>query len=518
MEGEYIIGIDIGTSGCKSILIDGKGEVIGSTLEGYQLLIPQPGWAEQHPADWWKSVQTCVQQLLQETGISGDDIKAVGLSGQMHGLVALDKDCQVLRPAILWNDQRTMPQCQRIHEIVGGIPRLLELTNNQMLPGYTGGKIMWVREHEPELYEKTRLFLNPKDYVRYLLTGELATDVSDASGTGLFDVRQRRWCDEILTLLDIPRDILPYYFESSEITGQITKRASEATGLPVGLPVVGGGGDAVIQTTGVGLVKPGILGTIIGTGGIVAMGLDRFHPNIDGRLQIFCNNSPDTWHVMGVTLAAGGSYRWFRDALCEVEKKKAKQTGQDVYQVLEEVASIAPAGCRGLIFLPYLIGERCPYTDPAARGGFIGLGLYHGRPEITRAILEGVVFSLKDVFELISTMELSVTEIRTSGGGSLSPLWRQIEADVFQCPVTTVSGSREGGAYGAALVAGVGVGIWPDVEEAVKVLKIKTETFPEGKNKGIYENLYGIYRDLYKALKPSFDAIASINISGGKEG
>jgi len=508
MVGEYLIGIDIGTSGCKSILIDGEGKVIGYSLQEYPLLSPRPGWTEQDPADWWKAVQVSVWRLLRKTGISSNAVKCLGLSGQMHGLVALDKDCQVLRPAILWNDQRSMLQCQRIHEIVGGIPRLLELTNNQMLPGYTGGKILWMREQEPKLYKRTRLFLNPKDYIRYVLTGEFATEVSDASGTGLFDVRQRRWCDQLLTLLNIPIKRLPRCFESPEITGRITKTASEVTGLPVGLPVVGGGGDAVIQTTGMGLVKPGILGITIGTAGIVAMGLDRFHPNTDGRLQIFCNNSPGTWHVMGVTLAAGGSYRWFRDALCEVEKEKARQMGQEVYQIMEEIASAAPAGSRGLIFLPYLIGERCPYSDPAARGGFIGLSLQHGRPEITRAILEGVVFSLRDVFELINTMESSVKEIRTSGGGSLSSLWRQIQADVFQCPVITVSGSREGGAYGAALVAGIGVGIWKSVNEAVKVLKIETETIPDPRNKQVYEKLYGVYHGLYKTLKPSFDAIA----------
>ena len=510
MAGEYIMGIDIGTSGCKSILIDSDGKVTGSSLQEYPLLTPRPGWVEQNPWDWWKAVQAGINQLLQETGISGNAVKGLGLSGQMHGLVALGKDLQILRPAILWNDQRTMSQCEYIHEVVGGIPKLVELTNNQMLPGYTGGKILWMREHEPKLYEKTRVFLNPKDYIRYLLTGEFATEVSDASGTGLFDVRQRRWCDKLLSLLDIPRECLPRCFESPEITGKITKTASETTGLPAGLPVVGGGGDAVVQTTGMGLVKPDILGTTIGTAGIVAMGLDRFHHNADGWLQVFCNNSPDMWHVMGVTLAAGGSYRWFRDVLCGAEKEKARQTGKDVYQILEEIASESLPGSRGLIFFPYLIGERCPYTDPSARGAFIGLGLYHKRPEITRSILEGVVFSLKDVFELLKTMGSTVTEIRTSGGGSLSPLWRQIQADVFQCPVTTVSGSREGGAYGAALVAGAGAGIWSSVEEAVKVVKIETKTVPQAQNKGVYENLYGVYHNLYKALKPSFDAVAGI--------
>ncbi len=504
----YLMGIDIGTTGCKSVLIDADGTVRGSSLEEYPLMTPRPGWAEQDPADWWQAVQSGVRRLLKETGAPGNEVAGVGLSGQMHGLVALDGGHRVLRPAILWNDQRTGPQCRRIHELVGGVPSLLELTNNQMLPGYTGGKILWLRQEEPELYDRAHVFLNPKDYVRHCLTGELATEVSDASGTGLFDVRRRRWCGELLDLLDIPAERLPDCFESPEVTGRTTDAASEATGLPAGLPVVGGGGDAVIQTTGMGLVKSGILGTILGTAGIVAMGLERFRPNADGRLQVFCNNSPGTWHVMGVTLAAGGSYRWFRDALCEADREKAAQTGRDAYEVMEEAASAAPAGSGGLIFLPYLMGERCPYPDPNARGGLVGLGLHHGRAEITRAILEGVVFSLRDVSELIGAAQGPITEIRTSGGGSLSPLWRQIQADVFQCPVTTVSGSREGAAYGAALVAGVGVGIWPSVEEAVEVLRIETETGPNPQNGEVYEGLYRIYRGLYGALKPSFDALS----------
>ena len=513
MAREYTVGIDVGTSGCKSILIDNEGNVAGSALEEYPLLTPRPGWAEQNPADWWQAARTGLQRLLRETRIPGSAIKSLGLSGQMHGLVALSKDFQVLRPAILWNDQRTEPQCQHIHELAGGIPALLELTNNRMLPGYTGGKILWMRENEPELYRELRFILNPKDYIRYLLTGELATEVSDASGTGLFNVRERRWSDRLLDLLEIPRELLPRCFESPEITGRISEAGSEATGLPRGLPVVGGGGDAVVQTTGTGLVKPGILGTTIGTAGNVTMGLDRFYPNAGGKLQIFCNNSPDTWHAMGVTLAAGGSYRWYRDVLCETEKEKAKQAGKDVYEILEGVAAASPPGSGGLLFLPYLMGERCPYADPAARGAFIGLTLYHGRPEITRAILEGVVFSLKDVSELIATMGISAKEIRTSGGGSLSPLWRQIQADVFQCPVTTVSGSGEGGAYRAALVAGVSCGFWPTVEEAVKILKQETETLPDPINKEVYENLYGVYRSLYSRLKPSFAALASLDVS-----
>ncbi len=515
MPDAYLLGIDIGTSGCKSILIDHQGNVIGSNVQEYSLLTPQPGWAEQKPSHWLSGVYAGIRELLAQTRVRTDKIRSLGLSGQMHGLVALDKDYKILRPAILWNDQRSVQQCQRIYEIVGSVENLLGLTNNKMLPGYTGGKILWMRENEQELYDKTRLFLNPKDYVRYELTGEIATEVSDASGTGLFDVKKRCWCDPLLDLLEIPRERLPKCFESTEITGHINKRASELTGLPEAIPVVGGGGDAVVQTTGMGLVVPSILGTIIGTSGIVALGLDKFEQNPDGRLQVFCNNSVDTWHAMGVTLAAGGSYRWYKDALCQAEKRMAEEHGCSVYRIMEKNATAAPPGSKGLIFLPYLIGERCPYADPNARGALIGLGLHHGRSEITRAVMEGVVFSLKDVYELIRTMGFSISQIRTSGGGALSPLWRQIQADVFQCPVTTVSGSGEGGAYGAALLAGVGMGIWGNLEQAVNVLKVETETLSDPKNRTVYEDMYGVYRELYKALKPSFDsfALADQNIS-----
>ena len=320
MADEYLIGIDIGTSGCKSILIDDRGNIIGSNVQEYPLFTPKPGWAEQNPSDWWSSVQASIRKLIEQTAVDSGSIKALGLSGQMHGLVALDKDYKVLRPAILWNDQRTVEQCQSIYEKVGGVDKLMELTNNKMLPGYTGGKILWMCENEPEIYDKTRLFLNPKDFIRYELTGEVATEVSDASGTGLFDVKRRCWSEKLLDALQISKDCLPKCFESTEITGRICKKASELTGLFDGIAVVGGGGDAVIQTTGMGLVVPSILGTIIGTSGIVALGLDRFEQNPDGRLQVFCNNSADTWHAMGVTLAAGGSYRWYRDTLCQAEK------------------------------------------------------------------------------------------------------------------------------------------------------------------------------------------------------
>ena len=509
MAHQYVAGIDIGTSGCKTLIIDDRGRVVARATEEYPLSTPHPGWSEQDPERWWQAVRTTVQRVTHEFEDTGA-IKGLGLSGQMHGLVALDSSGHVLRPAILWNDQRTGRQCQEIHQAVGGIAELLKLTNNQMLPGYTGGKILWVRQNEPAIYEKIRFCLNPKDYIRLRLTGEYATEVSDASGTGLFDVRGRMWCRPLLELLDIPGDWLPRCYESPEISGRLMPNVASDLGLPADLPVAGGGGDAVVQTTGTGLVREGILGTTIGTAGIVAMALNRFYDNPEGRLQVFCNNMPGTWHTMGVTLAAGGSLRWVRDMLAGAEREVAKWTGEDVYDVIAREASRALPGSEGLLFLPYLIGERCPYPDPNARGGFIGLTLRHNRSSIMRSVLEGVIFSLRDVSRLIEKMGLPITQIRTSGGGALSSLWRQIHADVFDREVITVSGSAEGGAYGAALVAGAGVGIWPSVAEASQVVAAETNARPIPEHVAVYQRLFPIYSGFYKALKESFDRIAAI--------
>jgi xylulokinase len=509
MNKAYVIGIDIGTSGCKTLIIDQFGEIAAGALAEYPLSTPRPGWSEQNPEDWWQAVKTTLKQALK--GFDHPEaIKGIGLSGQMHGLVALDKEMKVLRPCILWNDQRTEKQCREIHDAVGGVEELLKLTNNRMLPGYTGGKILWVRENEPHLYEKFQIILNPKDYIRYRLTGESATEVSDASGTGLFDVRRREWSFTLLDKLHIPREWVPRCYESSEISGQLKGRLASELGLNKGLPVAGGGGDAVVQTTGTGLVEPGIVGTTIGTAGIVAMALDDCKANPEGKLQVFCNNMPDKWHTMGVTLAAGGSLRWIRDTLGASESEVARSLDVDVYELLGKAAARAKPGSEGLFFLPYLMGERCPHPDPHARGGFVGLTLRHDRRDILRSVFESVIYSLRDVVELIREMGYSITQVRTSGGGALSSLWRQIHADVFNSEVITVSGSSEGGAYGAALVAGAGVGLWQDVEEAVGVLKTETKDVPIGENVALYNRLFPIYRNLYGALKGSFDRISEI--------
>ena len=509
MSKQYIIGTDIGTSGCKTLIIDHEGRVVRRAVKEYPLSTPCPGWSEQEPGHWWQAVLATLKMVLDDFK-AVNDIKGIGLSGQMHGLVALDGNGQVLRPSILWNDQRTGEQCRKIHELAGGIDGLLKLTNNQMLPGYTGGKILWLRENEPENYEKTRIILNPKDYIRYRLTGEYATEVSDASGTGLFNVRERKWSYSLLEKLDVAKDLLPACYESPEVSGSLLKNIATELGLPAGMPVAGGGGDAVVQTTGTGLVEPGILGTTIGTAGVGAMALDQCYANPQGKLQVFCNNMPDKWHTMGVTLAAGGSLRWVRDMLGGSENEVARWLGKDVYELYSDEAALAEPGCEGLLFLPYLIGERCPHPDPKARGGFIGLTLRHDRRSMLRSVLEGAIFSIKDVARLIEEMGIKIHQIRTSGGGALSDLWRQIHADVFNSEVITVSGSAEGGAYGAALVAGAGVGVWQSVEEAVQVIKTEKITLPDEKNIEIYRKLFPIYSDLYHQLKGTFDKLADI--------
>jgi xylulokinase len=379
-----------------------------------------------------------------------------------------------------------------------------------MLPGYTAGKILWLRDEEPQNYERIRVILNPKDYIRFRLTGGFVTEVSDASGTGLFDVERRVWCSQLLELLDIPTEWLPTCHESPEVTGRVTKRAARETGLRAGVEVVGGGGDAVIQTTGTGILEPGILGTTIGTAGNVTMALDRFSINPEGKLQVFCNNMPGRWHAMGVTLSAGGSLRWLKDILGGNRREGLGGTEKNIYEILTKAAEQARPGSEDLIFLPYLTGERCPHSDPNARGVFIGITLLHKRSHMIRSVLEWVMFNLWDVTQVMREMGVSITRVRTSGGGALSPLWRQIHADIFNQTVYTVSGSGEGGAYGAAFLAGAGVGVWSSLEEALSILKIETETHPIVENILLYERLYQVYRDLYERLKPTFDEISSV--------
>ncbi len=510
MASVYLLGLDIGTSGTKALLLDQDGRILTTHTEEYPLSIPKPGWAEQDPEHWWQASLCCIGQVLKKSGVSPSAIRGISLSGQMHGLVALDAAGQSIRPAILWCDQRTEAQCAQVLQAAGGLDGLLAMTNNNMLTGYTGGKILWLRDQEPEHYARLHAFLNPKDYILYRLTGEQVTEISDASGTGFFDVRNRRWHDGLIQRLGLSRSIFPRCAESCDVSGQVTAEVAAISGLAVGTPVVAGGGDAVIQTTGMGLTKPGILGVVIGTSGVVAMGLDKFAQNPAGKLQVFCGNAPQLWHAMGVTLAAGGSYRWYRDTLCAQEAAQALRTQRSVYDIMGDAASASKPGVGNLVFLPYLQGERCPYPDPTARGAFVGLTLSHSKGDMTRAVMEGISCSLKQVGDLLLALLPGVIAQHAivSGGGAASPLWRQILADLLQRPVHTLAGSGEGGAYSAALLAGVGVGIWPTLDAAMGLLRTETCTDPLADNRAAYEDLFGIYSDLYAQLTPAFARMA----------
>ena len=506
---KYLIGLDVGTSGAKCIIIDEKGKVVASSTQEYPLYTPRPGWAEQNPEDWWQGVVRGLKAILEKAQLNPEDILGLSYSGQMHGLVALDENNEVIRPAILWCDQRTQKQCDWITEKAGGLEGLLSYTNNRMLTGYTGGKILWLRDEEPDNFAKMKTFVCPKDYIRFLMTGEIMIDVSDASGTGFFDTKNRVWSDELIEIAGLDKAIFPVAVESTTLAGRVTKEVAELTGLPEGLACYAGGGDAVIQAVGSGLVKPGVLGVVIGTSGNVTMGLDHYEDNPNGDLQMFCGNEPGLYTDFGCTLSAGGSYRWYRDTLCEGAIAEAKETGKNVYDIMGKDAESSVPGANGVIFTPYLSGERCPYPDPNARGSFYGMSLTTTRGDITRAVMEGVTYSLcqlVDIFGKFCTNE----KVYTSGGGAFSPLWRQMQADIFNLPVYTMSAASEGGAYGAVLVAGVGAGLWKNLNEAVQVIKPETECNPIAENQEGYKKSYEIYKKLYPALKDVYAAGAEM--------
>ena len=509
MRQAYLIGIDVGTTATKTIAVDQSGAIVATEVEGYPLYSERHGWSEQVPEDWWTAVKATVQRLMARHPEISGSLAGIGLSGQMHGLVPLDRGGQVIRKAMLWNDQRTGPNAEQITEKAGGVDALLALTDNRMLPGYTGGKILWMREHEPANYERMTKFLNPKDYIRLRLTGEMCTEVTDASGTGLLDVRNRRWSRKLFETLDLPLDLAPTCYESIGVSGTVRPEVAESLGLPKGVPVVGGGGDAVIQTLGTGVIASDVLMTTIGTGGIISTAFEQFQVNPQGRLQIFCNVMPARWHGMGVTLSAGGSMRWAKEVMAGPEIEVARSTGEDVYDIISREAAQSSPGANGLLFLPYLIGERCPHVDPSARGAFIGLSLTTRKCDMFCSILEGVIFSFRDVAEQFGALGARFRYIATSGGGAQSATWRRIHADIFQKKVITVSGSIGGAAYGATIVAGVGLKLWSDFSEASKLLKVETETQPRAETRALYESRYCLYKSLYPVLKEGFHALSA---------
>jgi len=490
----YFLGIDTSTTSSKALIIDDNGEVIAVASSPHTLQTPKPLWSEQNPLEWWEAVSASIKSVLEKAGISGKRVAAIGLTGQMHGLVLLDEAGNVLRPAILWNDQRTQSQCDEIHKRIGK-EKFIQITGNVALTGFTAPKILWVKENEPEIYKKAKHILLPKDYIRYKLTGEYAMDKADGAGTVLFDLKARDWSDEVLAALDIPRAWMPKTFEGTEFTGYINDEAASITGLKVGTPIAAGGGDQAAGAVGVGAVEPGIVGLTVGTSGVIFATTPSALIEPEGRLHAFCHAVPGMWHFMGVMLSAAGSLQWYRDTL-------APDMSFDA--LLKEAESI-PAGNEGLQFLPYLSGERTPYPDPLARGAFIGLTLRHNRAHMTRAVLEGVAFGLKDSFTLIQNAGLgNITQVRASGGGTKGALWRQILASVLEAELVTVN-TTEGAAYGAALLAGVGAGAWIDVASACKAcIKITGSTLPNVEDVDEYRKSYLLYQELYPALKSSF--------------
>lgn len=490
----FILGLDVSTTGSKALLIDRKGMVLGTASSPHMLSTPKPLWSEQDPEMWWQAVIKSIRNVIAQTGVDPNEIEAIGLTGQMHGLVLLDSDDKVLRPAILWNDQRCQAQCDEIHERVGK-GRFIQISGNVALTGFTAPKILWVAENEPEVYAKVSHVLLPKDFIRFKLTGKLAMDKADGSGTVLFDLKARDWSEELLDILDIPREWMPPTFEGPAVTGNVNEYAAAQCGLVEGIPVTAGGGDQAAGAVGVGAVEPGIIGLTVGTSGVIFATTPSALIELEGRLHAFCHAAPGLWHFMGVMLSAAGSLQWYRDTL-------APETSFD--ELLREAEGV-PAGSEGLLFLPYLSGERTPHPDPLARGAFIGLTLRHSRGHMTRAVLEGVAFGLKDSFNLIRNAGLEqISQVRASGGGTKGALWRQILADVLESELVSVN-TTEGGAFGAALLAGVEVGAWPDVATACReTIQITGKTAPNPENFTAYRDAYEIYQGLYPLLKDTF--------------
>lgn len=494
---KYLMGIDISTTGAKALLIQTDGSVIATATTELPCYTPQPLWSEQNPEDWWDGAVNSIQQLLTKTGIDTSDILAIGLTGQMHGLTLLDENGKVLRPAILWNDQRTARQCDDIRAIFGK-EHLIQVTGNDALTGFTAPKILWVRDYEPEVYAKVKHILLPKDYVRYQLTDDFATDRADGAGMILIDIKTRDWSAELLEALDIPGDWLPKTYEGTEITGRVTKNAAMLTGLKAGTPVVGGGGDQAAGAVGMGAVASGVVSLTLGTSGVVFAATEQPYIEPDGRLHAFCHSVPGRWHLMGVMLSAAGSLRWYHDEFA----------GGSSYDELIQPAAVIPAGSEGLYFLPYLTGERTPHPDPLARGAFIGATVRHQKAHFTRAVLEGVAFGLKDSFELIKSAGLeNIKQVRISGGGAQSPVWRQILADVLDVELVTIN-TAEGGAFGAALLAGVGANIWDSVDQAcAETISLTGTTSPDPLSVAAYQKHYQVFKQLYPALKDIFHTI-----------
>lgn len=506
---KYVIGIDIGTSGTKTVLFDEKGTVIASKTIEYPMYQPQNGYAEQDPSDWYNAAVNTIKYVIEKSGVSADDIVGIGLSGQMHGLVMLDENNEVIRKSIIWCDQRTADEVEEMNRKIGR-EKFIEITANPPLTGWTAAKILWVKNHEPENYARCRHILLPKDYIRFMLTGEYATEVSDASGMQLLDVPNRCWSEEICEKLGIDMSMLAKVYESCEVTGTVTEKVAALTGLKIGTPVVGGAGDNAAAAVGTGVVTDGKAFTTIGTSGVVFAHTSKVSIDPNGRVHTCCAAVPNCWHVMGVTQGAGLSLKWFRDNFCNAEKETAKLMGVDEYYLMDKEAKTVPIGANRLLYLPYLMGERTPHLDPNARGMFFGLSAMHTKRDMLRAVMEGVAYSLRDCIEVFHEMNISVSDMMACGGGGTSPLWRQMLADLYACPVKTAS-SKEGPALGVAILALVGVGVYNSVPEACEaVCGIDKIQEPIIENVPVYEKYFRLYDKIYPALKEQMGELAGL--------
>lgn len=504
------LGIDIGTSGTKTLAVNPRGKILAQATATYPCYHPKPLWSEQDPEDWWQATVKTVRAAVKKAKLKAADVRAIGLSGQMHGSVFLDRQNRVVRRALLWNDQRTAAECEEIERRAGGRKQLIKMVANPALTGFTAPKILWLRNNEPKNFAKVAKVLLPKDEIRRRLTGEFATEVSDASGMLLLDVVKRKWSKPLLSKLELDLDWFAKCHESEEVTGTLTREAAKSLGLSTDCVVVGGAGDCAAGAVGNGIVREGVLSTSIGTSGVVFVHCET--PEVDplGRLHTFCHAVHGKWHMMGVTLAAGGSLQWFRNALCQGDVGMAKRQKIDIYDMLTSEAALTPAGAEGLFFLPYLAGERTPHADPLARGAFVGLTLKHTRGHMVRAVLEGVTYSLRDCLAIIEEQGVKVRQIRASGGGAKSKFWRQMQADVLGKTVVSMA-ADEGPAYGVALLAAVGAGEFKNVEEAcAATVKTTGETKSNAAARKGYDKAFPLYQQLYRSLRDDFRAIAEL--------
>jgi len=507
----YYLGIDIGTSGTKALLMNAKAKVLATATAEHGIFAPKPGWSEQDPDGWWSATVKATRAVVRKARINARQIKAVSFSGQMHGLVITDKAGKVLRRSLIWNDQRTGKQCADIERAVGGRKKLIQLVGNPAMASYTLTKLLWVRENEPKVYDRIRHFLLPKDYIRLRMTGEYVGEVADMSGTLMLDQRKRKWSKPILDKFEIDADILPPLVESDEPTGRVTKSAAKQLGLAEGTLVVGGGGDQQVGAVGNGVVAEGLTSATMGTSGVVFVHSRKYKTDPQGRINTYCASVPGEYCMFGCMLSTGGSFQWFRNVLGAAEIAKAKKRKCDPYELLTAQAAEAPLGCEGVFFLPYLTGERTPHADPLARACWVGISNRTTRNELVRSVMEGATYAMNEAVTLLRDRGLKIRQIRLSGGGARSDLWRQMQADIYGTTCVTIN-AEEGPAYGAALLAATGAGEFRNVREACKAgIEVTRTIKAKPKARARYAKLFEQYRRLYPALKNEFPRIAELS-------